>query len=186
MHSRLMAGDSTEKQLAYTHSLIRYSDLDFSKMTWTVSLREVDQHGLIGISAETWVTPNLQLCGTLEPVLYGNDPKLYFNIGLGYLPTWNWQGASAPLIGFGMHRMRFASQGDSRWYHISLTSVNKWRDIDFNIGLIRLFDVQWNHYQVLFGINHTVTENIRIHFGLTAQKTNQVDLNPGLRVVFGL
>ena len=111
-------------------------------------------------------TYNLLIGGTLSPIIQPNNMSIYYNFLVGYLPNWKFFNFSN-IIQLGMHRYRFGESPDSRWFHFLISESIKFKRLNTNISLSKMFNKKWEKNLILVSTQIKLLKSIFLTIGTT-------------------
>ena len=129
-------------------------------------------------------TSNLLIGGLLSPRHNNNDLSIYYQIVIGYLPKWKLLKFSSNMVQIGMHRYRFSTFGDSRWFSFSILESTKIGILNLNLSWNRLFTQKWERNTVLISTKFNLLKNLSIEPGIITFFTPNIDYSAFL--LFGI
>ena len=77
-----------------------------------------------------------------------------------------------------MHRYRFHSEGDARWFNLSVMELIQMDRLNLNIAWNRFFTHQWTRNTISISTNLKLIHNINLLFGASAFFTPEFDYSP--------
>ena len=182
MFSLTLGGKELEKEVAFEYSHLMHVPQSETNLSICTHGRYIRDHSKAGIGLHWKPSSNLVISGLIEPALLEEDAHLYLNMALGYIPDWDGFLGHSPVIEFGMHRLRFADIGEYRWFHFRIGQEIETRVGAVQLGLIRLFDANWNHYQLQSQFTRELNKSIALQIGCISQNIQSSVIQPYLAV----
>ncbi len=131
-------------------------------------------------------TNNLLLGGVLSPQKIEKDLSIYYHLVLGYIPHWKFFNISSNMFQIGMHRNRFGSDGDVRWFSFSFMESARFGSLNLNLCWNRLFNQNWDRDTVLISTDLKLSNNFYFRPGAILIFTPNYDSIPFLFVSMNL
>ena len=113
-------------------------------------------------------TRNLLIGGILSPYNNVTDLSIYYHIVAGYIPQWKLLNVSSNMFQIGMHRNRFGTDGDTRWFSFSLMESVRFGILNLNLCWNRLFTQNWDKDTVLLTTDLKLSKSFYIRPGIIA------------------
>ncbi len=131
-------------------------------------------------------TKNLLIGGVLSPHNIETDLSIYYNIVIGYIPKWKFLNISSNMFQIGMHRNRYGTEGDARWFSFSLMESARFGSFNLNYCWNHLFTQNWNRDTILISTDLKLSNSIHFRPGAIAYFVPDIDFTPCLFVSIDL
>ena len=176
----------SEATIALDSSVIPFQFTSSSiPMLHLVMKQEKDGIRLMG-GLQFQPTKNLLIGGVLAPNKIEADLSIYYHIVIGYIPKWQFFNLSSNMFQIGMHRNRFGSDGDVRWFSFSFMESARFGSLNLNLCWNRLFNQNWDRDTVLISTDLKLSNNFYFRPGAILIFTPNYDSIPFLFVSMNL
>jgi len=176
----------SEATIALDSSVIPFQFTSSSiPMLHLVMKQEKDGIRLMG-GLQFQPTKNLLIGGVLAPNKIEADLSIYYHIVIGYIPKWQFFNLSSNMFQIGMHRNRYGTEGDARWFSFSLMESARFGSFNLNYCWNHLFTQNWNRDTILISTDLKLSNSIHFRPGAIAYFVPDIDFTPCLFVSIDL
>ena len=112
-----------------------------------------------------WVSPNLNISGTISPARFKNDINLYYQSSIGYIPQLKLLPWVDTSFNTGINRLRYLNEKNYRWYHAALYSSTEGENQFISAAWIYLFN-KWHTHIFQIEYNRIMFEKFQISSGI--------------------
>ncbi len=121
--------------------------------------------------------------GIYSPHSKTEDLSLYYHIMAAYLPEWKLTRFSTNMFQLGMHRNRFGTEGDTRWF--SFSWMESFKIFDFfhlNLTWNRLFTQKWERNTIAAGADFSIWNTYTFRSGALTKFTPDFGISPFIQL----
>jgi len=127
-------------------------------------------------------TKNLLIGGVLSPHKIETDLSIYYHIVIGYIPKWKFLNISSNMFQIGMHRNRFSTDGDARWFSFSVMESARFGSMNLNICWNHIFSQNWDKDTVIISTDIKLNNSFYLRPGAMTSFTPYFSYTPFLFV----
>ena len=133
---------------------------------------------LVGLQFQP--TKNLLIGSLLSPFKIETDLSIYYHMVIGYIPQWKLFNISSNMFQIGIHRNRFGTDGDSRWFSFSFMESVRFGSLNLDLSWNRLFTQNWERNTVYISTALKFSKNFYLRPGTMVNFIPHVDYTPFL------